>query len=306
MIQTLTGANTFLLKRELDVAVAAFVMAHGDLALERIDGQEAELAKIQEAITSLPFLSNKKMVVLRAPSANKAFTEKVAQLLGDVPETTDVIIVEPKVDKRSSYYKYLKSKTTFQEFNDLDQYALASWLVATANGLGGTINSKDANYLVERVGANQQTLGNELEKLLLYAPTITRQTIDSLTEAAPQSTIFQLLEAVFAGNLHRAFELYSEQRALKVEPAQIIAMIAWQLHVLVIIKTAGQRSADEIAREAKISPYVIRKSQEIARRLTLVKLKALISDLLIIDTRMKREALDADEALQHYLLKLSA
>jgi len=305
MIQTLTGANTFLLKRELDAAVAAFLVEHGDLALERIDGQEAELAKIQEAITSLPFLSNKKMVVLRAPSANKGFAEKVGQLLGDVPETTEVIIVEPKVDKRSSYYKFLKSKTTYQEFNELDQYALANWLVSTAKGQAGSISSKDANYLVERVGANQQALGNELEKLLLYAPTITRQTIDDLTEAAPQSTIFQLLEAVFAGNLQRAFELYGEQRALRVDPAQIIAMIAWQLHVLAIIKTAGQKSADAIAQEAKISPYVIRKSQGIARRLTLVKLKALIADLLLLDMRMKREAIDADEALQTYLLKLT-
>ena len=305
MIQTLTGANSFLLKRELDAAVAGYLAQHGDLGLERIDGQEAELVKIREAITSLPFLVSKKLVVLRAPSVNKAFAEKAAQLLADVPETTDVIIVEPKVDKRSSYYKFLKSKTAFQEFNEPDQYALANWLVASAKEQGGTLSSKDANYLVERVGANQQALGNELEKLLLYAPIITRLTIDALTEAAPQSTIFQLLEAVFAGNLGRAFELYDEQRALKVEPAQIIAMIAWQLHVLAIIKTASQRSADAIAGEAKISPYVIRKSQGIARRLTLAKLRTLLADLLLIDRRLKREVIDADEALRHYLLKLS-
>ena len=305
MIQTLAGTNTFLLKRELDAVVAAFLMEHGDLALERIDGQEAELAKIQEAITSLPFLASKKMVVLRAPSANKEFAEKIVQLLGNVSESIDVIIVEPKVDKRSTYYKFLKSKTAFQEFNELDQYALANWLVDTAKKQSGTLSSQDANYLVERVGTNQQALSNELEKLLLYSSTVTRQVIDDLTESAPQSTIFQLLEAVFAGNLHRALELYDEQRALKVEPAQIIAMIAWQLHVLAIIKAAGQQSADAIAKEAKLSPYVIRKSQGIARRLTLVKLKALIADLLLIDMRMKREAIDADEALQNYLLKLA-
>jgi DNA polymerase III subunit delta len=305
MIQTLAGANTFLLKRALDALTAVFIAEHGDLALERIDGQEVELAKLREAITSLPFLANKKMVVLRAPGANKEFVEKIAQLLSDVPETTDVIIVEPKVDKRSSYYKFLKSNTAFQEFNELDQYTLATWLVATAQEQGGVMSSKDANYLVERVGANQQALGNELEKLLLYAPVITRPTIDDMTEAAPQSTIFQMLEAVFAGNGQRAIELYGEQRALKIEPVQIIAMIAWQLRILAIIKTAGQRSADAIAQEAKISPYVIRKSQGVAHKLTMVKLKALIADLLLIDRRLKREAIDADEVLQSYLLKLT-
>jgi DNA polymerase-3 subunit delta len=163
----------------------------------------------------------------------------------------------------------------------------------------------DAQYLAERVGLNQQLLANELEKLLLYDVQISRQTIDLLTEPAPQSTIFQLLEAAFAGNRRRAMELYREQRALKVEPPQIIAMLAWQLHVLALIKTAGQRSSDAIASEAKLSPYVVRKSQGIADNLTGSELKVLVQDLLEIDVRSKRSALDADEALQNYLLKLA-
>jgi len=113
-----------------------------------------------------------------------------------------------------------------------------------------------------------------------YQPEITRQTIDLLTEAAPQSTIFELLDAAFAGNAQRAMALYAEQRALKVEPQQIMAMIAWQLHVLAVIKTAGQRSADEIAKDAKLNPYVVRKSQNIARKLTLPELKKLVHNAL--------------------------
>jgi DNA polymerase III delta subunit len=82
-------------------------------------------------------------------------------------------------------------------------------------------------------------------------------------------------------------------------------MLGWQLHVLAVIKTAGDRSADEIARDAKMSPFVVRKSQNVARRLTLAQLKTLISDLLVIDTLSKRTSLDLDEALQHFFLKLA-
>ncbi len=131
-------------------------------------------------------------------------------------------------------------------------------------------------------------------------------TIDLLTEPAPQSTIFQLLEAAFAGRTRTALKLYAEQRAQKVEPAQIIAMLAWQLHVLAVIKTAGDKTSDQIAREAKLNPFVVRKSQNIARDLTLAELKKLISDLLKIDVAMKRTAIDADEALQHYLMTLAS
>jgi len=305
MIITLTGENAFGLQRELNKLVADFMHEHGDLALERVDGEEVEFARLQEALTSLPFLANKKMVVLRKPSANKQFLEEAEKLLTDVPETTEVIIVEPKLDKRLGYYKFLKKSTDFREYKELDVYGMAQWLAGEAKGLGGTLNVRDAQYLVERVGLNQQLLGNELEKLVLYNPAVTRETIDLLTEPTPQSTIFQLLEAAFGGNAKRTLELYQEQRALKVEPPQIIAMLAWQLHVLALIKTAGDRSADTIAAEAKLSPFVVRKSQGIARNLSSAELKTLVKDLLTIDARTKRENLDADEALQNYLLGIA-
>ncbi|HEX7632915.1 MAG TPA: DNA polymerase III subunit delta, partial [Candidatus Saccharimonadales bacterium] len=251
MVITLTGENSYGLQRELHGLVDAFVAEQGDLALERLDGSEVDVARIGEALTSLPFLASRKMVVLRTPSTNKQFTEQAEQLLGEVPETTDVIVVEPKLDKRLSYYKFLKSKTDFREFPELDAGGLARYLADAAKARGGTLSSADARYLVERVGASQQILSNELEKLLLYSPKIIRHTIDELTEAAPQSTIFELLEAAFAGNARRTMQLYREQRALKVEPPQIVAMLTWQLHVLAILKAAGDRPLETIAKEAK-------------------------------------------------------
>jgi DNA polymerase III subunit delta len=306
MITTLTGNNTFALGRVQRSKINAFLAEEGDMGLERVDGEEASLERISEALTSLPFLSNKKLVLLRGAAANKQFTERAESLLSNLPDTTEVLIVESKLDKRSSYYKFLKKSTDYQEFTELDQGSLARWLAAEAKAKGGELTQSDASYLVTRVGVNQQLLASELEKLLLYAPHITRQTIALLTEATPQSTIFELLEAAFAGNTQRALALYAEQRALKVEPQQIVAMLSWQLHILALVKTAGQRSPDAIADEAKISPYTVKKSLGIAKQLTLARLKQLIADLVEIDTRSKREAFSIDDALQHYILALAS
>ena len=306
MITTLTGENAFGLGEELRKLTAAFLAEHDEFGLERVDGEEAEYGRIAETLTSLPFLADRKLVVLRKPSANKEFIDKAEELLAGVPDTTDVVIVEPKLDKRLSYYKLLKKQTDFREFKELDPGGLARWLVAEAGEKGGKLSSADANYLVQRVGANQQLLANELEKLLLHDAQITRQSIELLTIATPQSTIFELLEAAFAGNAKRTMQLYREQRQLKVEPPQIVAMLAWQLHVLALIKAARDRSAEQIAGEAKLSPYVVKKSQGIARKLTIAQLKTLVADLLDIDVRSKRVGLDTDEALQNYLLKLAS
>ena len=299
MIITLTGSNGYLLKDELKRLVDLFVAEYSGMGLDRIDGEEAEYDRIREALESLPFLASKKLVVLRAPSANKEFVDKVEQLLGTLPETTDVILHEPKLDKRSSYYKYLKKNTEFMEFNEMDNYELAKWLTGQAD-----ISLADAKYLVERVGANQQLLSNELVKLVTYNSKVSRNSIDLLTEPNPQSTIFELLDSAFAGNSKRMMKLYAEQRASKVEPQQIIALLVWQLHILAVLMTAGDKTDAQIAGEARINLYVVGKSRNISRGLTLTKLKSLIHDLADLDIRLKTTSIDSDDAVQNYLLNV--
>jgi DNA polymerase III subunit delta len=304
MIVTLTGPNDFARHQELKKLVAGFVAEHTDLSLERLDGEEADAARMQGAVQSLPFLTARKLVVLREPGKQKAWAEHIADILKDVAETTDLIIVEPKLDKRLNYYKTLKKETDFKEFNELDGQGLARWASDYVKEQGGALSSSDARLLVDRLGPSQQLLQQELDKLLSYDPQISKASIELLTERMPQSTVFELLDAAFAGHTKRALELYREQRALKVEPQAIIAMLAWQLHVLAVVKTAGERSADEVAREAKLNPFVVRKSQGLARNLTLDQLKRLVAELLDIDTKLKTVSIDADEALRLYLLKI--
>lgn len=302
---TLTGENDFARSQALRKLVTDFVDVEGDLALERIDAAETDFVRISEALTSLPFLASKKMVVVSEPSKNKQFTESAEALVRGLPETTELILHEPKFDKRSSLYKLLKKKTDFREFSAMDEPALAKWAAVTAKEQGTLLSASNARYLVERIGNNQQMLASEIEKLCILGGEIDRERIDRLTEATPQSTIFQLIDAAMRGDRRQALKLYDEQRALKVEPQQIIGMFAWQLHAMALIKAAGDRPTDQIAREAKLNPYVVGKTATLTRSMTLGAVRQKIDDLLTIDLRSKRESLDLDAALQTFILEFS-
>jgi DNA polymerase III delta subunit len=65
MVITLTGENWFGLATALKKLVADFVAEHGDMALEQLDGETADVDRIREALQSAPFLASKKLVVLR-------------------------------------------------------------------------------------------------------------------------------------------------------------------------------------------------------------------------------------------------
>lgn len=284
--------------------VAAYETEHGDMAVERLDGEDASYDRIAESASSIPFLCDRKLVVLRGASLNKDFTEKFEEFLVSITDSTDVLLVEGKLDKRTSYYKQLQKLTEFTEFKILDAQGLVRHAADYAREQGGVLGMGDARLLVERVGLNQLSVQHEVDKLLLYNPKITRETIELLTDRLPQSRVFDLLDAAFVGNTTRMQQLYADQRAQGVEPQQIIAMLVWQLYIFALVKAGQGKGASDIAREAKISPFVVEKAQSAMRRISLPSLRAMIKSLRELDIRSKTEGIVLDEALQYYLLTL--
>lgn len=296
--------------------VAAFELEYGDMAVEKLDAEAVSYDRITEAVQSLPFLASRKLVVLRGGSLNKDFTEKFEEFLSLITDSTDVLLTEAKIDKRTSFYKLLQKKTVFTEFKELDSNGLARWAVGYAKEQGGSISQSDATYLIQRVGdalhvqkktgASQLSLKNELDKLLLYALSITRESIDLMTDENPASKIFDLLDAAFAGDTRRMQRLYADQRAQGVEPQQILAMIVWQLYIFAIVKAGQGKSPSEIAQSAKLSPFVVEKAQSAMRRASLADLRAMVRTLRELDVRTKTEGIIPDEAVQFYLLSLTS
>lgn len=304
MTTVLTGNNDFARRAELKRLVAEFVSAYGEFGLEYIDANETELGRLLESVGSLPFLAARRMIVLRDIGANKLLAERIDDFLAAVADTTDLLIEERKFDKRLVLYKTLKKKTEFKEFNELDERGLASWLVAEAKARGGSLSSSDASYLVHRAGLNQMSLSHELDKLLSYETAVTRTTIDLLVEPLPQSSTFDLLDAAFAGNKKRTLELYNDQRRQSVEPQAIMGMLAWQVHILAVVKFNEKDSPEAIASAAKLNPYVVRKTLGITRNLTQRQVRELVGKALRLDVRLKSEMIDADDAVQHFLLTI--
>lgn len=304
MIVTLTGENEVLRQQQLAKITDDFRASHGEMSVERLDCEEAGYERICEAAASISLFEPHKLVILRTPGKNKELVERFERFIDGVADTNTVVLVEPKLDKRLAYYKQLKKLTDFREFQPLDAHGLARFAVEYAKTNGGTLSLSDARLLVDRLGANQLTLRHELDKLMAYAPQITKTSIELLTDKNPQSSIFELLEAAFSGKAAEVARLYGEQRDLRVEPQQVLAMIVWQLHILAIIKTAGNRNAQEIGREAKLSPFTVNKSTSLAARISLGRLRGYIRELKVLDLQSKTSGIIIDEALQLYLLKL--
>ena len=302
MIYFFAGDNKYLIKASVDKLTLPIIKEAGDLAVEKLDAEETSISAVIDSIKSPPFLVSQKCVVVQNAN-DKDLLEKI--LNTDPIDSITAVVIVSKLDKRANYYKLLQKNKNFSLFEQAKVNNISNWVVNYVKDLGGNINRIDANYLIDRVGSNQILLTNELNKLYLYQTNITKETINLLTFQRLQATTFQLLETAFNGQLSKTQQLFIDLKMQKIEPTLIIGAIAWQLHLLVLVKLSGNKSPETIAKELKISQFSVAKTKSLASRIIFTKLKKLVMRASELDLSIKTQYTDSEQAILLFLAQLS-
>ncbi len=304
MVVVLTGKNTYALQSSLHEIASKFVSEFGD-SIERFDGSEIVNADgVLDAVRSVSFLEPRKLVIVRDFGQSSDVMTKIETIVEQTADSTDLLLVDSKLDKRTAGYKYLKKECDLRSFDELQGYELERWAIEEAKKLEVKLTSSNAKFLVDRVGPDQQLLSQEIVKLSLNGPEISHELIEELVEPNPQSKVFDMLDALFSGNGEKAQELYEDQRAQGEEPQKLLAMITWQLQQLVLAVYAPVKTVDAVVASSKISPYSAQKALQLAKNISKADLKFYITELAQIDLQSKTSA-DIESALAVYFSEVS-
>lgn len=290
MVITLTGEQ-FAIKQTLEGLAGRFVAKFGPHGYERIDGEAFDPAGIASLLQGASLFAPQRLVVLRDAAKNKPLWDILGDWVEKVPSDTTLILIEPDLDKRTKTYKALKAKTEFKEFAPASNAELVKWLQAKAKDMNAEIKPADAQYLVDRAGGDQWRLNQEIAKLAHHPAGINRESIDELVESSPEGSAFELLDAAMAGNSAKVEKLVA---ALKTEedPYKLFGLLTSQVHTLAVIVAAGDRSPDQIAKETGLHPFVVRKSQGIARSLGPKRITEIVNQIGECDMQLKTTGAD--------------
>ncbi|MBF6590608.1 MAG: DNA polymerase III subunit delta [Ktedonobacterales bacterium] len=204
MFILLHGPDEFSAHEELD----RLRMTRGyEFNQETFDGAGTELATIRTTCETLPFLSERRLVVVRglpkrtrarageeeedgehaetpAPAVKggrgkkakagagegpKAFIAGLADYASHVPETTDlVVLVDELMDAAHPLAQVARANGRAQAFATPRGPQLDAWVARRARTCGVGLASEAARLLVEVVGDNLRLLAGEIEKLSTY------------------------------------------------------------------------------------------------------------------------------------------
>ena len=203
MIELLYGENNFAIADRVSQSVRNFREQYGDDAVTQVDADTAEWPEIHQAIEGISlFGGEEKLVVIRSTGDNKDNAQRLATTLEHISDSTELLYVEPAIDKRSALYKSAKKHGAITEFPQLDEGRLVGWLQSRAEESGGQISHSAARKLIDYVGTDQLLLDNELEKLITFRLSVDEEAIEQLVEPRASETIFQLLDTMMLSLIH--------------------------------------------------------------------------------------------------------
>ena len=289
-----------------------------------IDGRSLNLDELVRATRAMPFLAERRLVVLTDPlgamKSSKA-REKFISILESVPPTTALVIhiTKPLVDYRDrrrgkthcleNWAKSQDSKVFLREFSIPRGPQMASWIQGQAQERGGDFNHQAAALLGTYVGDDPRLAAQEIEKLLAYVNyqrPVEPDDIDYLVAYAGETSVFDMVDALGARNGPEAQRLL--HRLLEVDdPLRLFGMIVRQFRLLLLTRElldAGIQET-EIASAIKSHPFVVRKLVRQVRNFSLPHLETIYHKLLDIDEAIKTGKTDGDIALDTFVAALT-
>lgn len=304
MITVLTGSNAYELSQDLRKRTAEFVKKYGESGVERIQGLQIQPESLPNLLTGVSLFAANRLVIIKNLSENKPVAEQFLKLLKSISSEVEVVLVEPVLDKRTALYKTLKREAELLEFGEPEEGFLVAWSQDRVKKLGGSLELGSARKLVRYVGLDQSRLKNEIDKLVAYDIKVTENSIEELVEKNAEETVFQLLDLVFSGQKSRALEILGALERAHEDPYQVASMLVWQTHILAIVHSAGTAPEAEIAKSAKLNPFVVRKTRALSNSVSRTKLSHILNEVSECDVKLKSTATDPWRVVEQTILSL--
>ena len=290
-VYLLYGEEDYL-KRMYRDRLKKAVLGDGDeMNYSYFEGKDIDFPTLREAANTLPFFSDHRIIVVENSRMFKNASE-MADYLPQMPDTTVVVFVEKKVDKRNKLYKYVNKNGVAVEMTTMTERELKAWVAVILKQNGRKMLESTASYFLEQVENSMTNVKNELDKLISYTEgreEIARDDIDAVCSVQVTGRIFQMMDAVASGNQGETLRLYHDLLTLRESPMSMLYLLTRHFNVLLQVKAmSGRYDKSEMAKRAGVPPFAVGKYQSQCHRCSGEKLRRRLDAWIETEYQFKR------------------
>lgn len=294
-----------LAERSVDRITEATVdPANRDFAFAAYYADETAAKEIVLDAQTLPFLADRRVILVR--HAERYGSESAAgpllDYLASPNESTILLLIANKVDKRTKFYKACAKSGAIVECPAMNQGEVLQWVQGEAKARGRTIGLDAVRALVDRAGTHLSDVDNALTNVINFvgendAP-ITAEDVNTACADVAEEEIWALTDAIAASRPGEALTALRRLSDLGKHPDEIIGTINWLLKSAYAVAIAPG--------EPNISRFVAQKVTPLTQKLGTAKLRSAFA--LCTDTQfmMRSTGVDSGLALELLVVKLAA
>ena len=272
--------------------------ANRDLAYAAYYADDTSPAEVVLDAQTLPFLADRRVIVVRGAERynSEAAAGPLLDYLASPNESTLLLMIANKIDKRTKFYKACQKSGQVIECPALVHGEVLQWLRKEARSRGLSIDSEAANALVDRSGTHLSDVENALTNVINFAgegvDAINAEDVNAACADVAEEEIWALTDAIAASRPGDALVAFRRLSDLGKHPDEIIGTINWLLKSAYTIAVAEGEPA--------ISRFVARKVGPLSQKLGVAKLRAAFA--LCTDTQFMTRNTGVDSALALELL----
>ena len=282
---------------------------------EVFDRKDVAAEQIINAAMTLPFMSEKRMVIVKNSGLFIQGRKNESDILADflkntTLETTVLLFMEKEINKTGSLYKAVNKYGTVKEFKTPTDQELVKFVRTYFKSKNININDKSALHLVLSVSKGMENILLEADKLTLYkgdGSEITLKDIDNICTKSLDVRVFELIKAVGQKNTQLALSIYSNLILMKESPIMILSLMIRQFRHILLTKYMERKkyARDEIANALSLRGFVVNEYLNQAKNFSEVVLLKALEDCLNTDVNIKSGKTGDAVAVELIILKYS-
>ncbi len=304
------GTQDYLKKRYTDALTAAFVTDGDTMNVAKFYGKKIDLKEVIGLCDTMPFLSEKRVVILENTGLFSQACEELAEYIPKIPDTSVLIFSEEKVDSRLKQTKAARSTGSVVEFADLSEADLRKWILQKLGKEHRQITGNALDLFVERCGSDLWQVSGELEKVISYTfgkDGIRREDVDAVCPPPAEDKIFNMISAIFDNDTDKALRYYKDLLVLRSEPVNILGLIREQFR---LILHAGQMSRDNVSLKdmadvMKFRDTRVKMALPVAKKSSKIRLTEGIKACAETEERIKSGLIDQRIGVETLIIELA-
>lgn len=289
-----------------------------DLNLVKFDGMKVQFDEVMNACETLPFMSEKKVVIVfradflgaKDDRESKKKVEDFQGYLSTLPPYTILLMYYVFSDDRekvSNNIKKLDKLATLVQVDKLKGNRLYKKVADIFEERQRSINKVLLQFFCDNIENNMELINNEINKLLDYTEgrEITKQDIVDLLPQTNNDDIFDLVDFVSQRKAEKAINILNELLFKGESVTGVLFMIERQFKLLYSIKLGLEegKNKDMLVKELRLHPYVCEKLINQSKKFSLKQIRECMK--MCLDTEKALKSSQGDKKIEMEMLLIN-